>query len=466
IHDHTRTAADDDTVRAIILMCGGRTFFAGADIRELGKPIKPPLLRDIMVVIEASSKPVIAAMHGSALGGGFELALACHYRVALPSTSVGLPEAALGLLPGAGGTQRVPRLAGVAAAIDMIVRGRTFRAAEAQDTGLIDAVIEGNDLEAGAIAYARTLIADEAPLRRVRDLPTDLDADRIGALLMDFRARHPELFRNLKAPENILRAIEAAVTLPFDDGLAREAELCRGLAASPESAAQRHIFFAERTAAKIPDDAFPESVGDEPIILSGDAEICTVVANQIQKAGQDVTLTGAPATWDRTPVGAVGLHVPAPEANDRVVEVVRTIQSPAPALAAVIRAIRKAGRIPVVAMGSHGLIVSRMIDAGRRAFRMAVAEGTDAHTLEAALQDLDFPTGLFSGMDHVSPSGKPSTPSPAPGTVMAAVSDEGKAILDAGIAWRASDIDVALVRAGVWPLHTGGPLYWAQNAPP
>ncbi|HEY8352956.1 MAG TPA: enoyl-CoA hydratase-related protein, partial [Sphingomonadales bacterium] len=261
LHEGVTRAAEDDAVKALVILCGGRTFFAGADITEFGKPIQPPLLKNIMAVIEASTKPVIAAMHGNALGGGLEVALACHYRVALASTRIGLPESALGLLPGAGGTQRVPRLIGVEKAVEMIVFGEPYPAPRARELGLIDAVIAGDDLEAGAIAYALELVDGNAPLRRVRDQAPDLDRDAARALFARFRADHPKLFRNLRAPENILRAIEAAVILPFDEGIAREAELSRELVASPESAAQRHIFFAERAAAKLPakvaEDAVP-----------------------------------------------------------------------------------------------------------------------------------------------------------------------------------------------------------------
>jgi 3-hydroxyacyl-CoA dehydrogenase len=245
-------AIADSKSRAVVIICGGRTFFAGADITEFGKPLQGPSLNDLFALIEASPKPVIAAMHGTALGGGFELALACHYRVAVPSAKVGLPEVSLGLLPGAGGTQRVPRLAGVAAALDLIAFGRPLDATRAKDVGLIDELAPEDALQDGSVAFARSLIERKAPLRRLRDLEPDLDATAAAGVFAEFRRKNERAFKGFKAPENIIRAIEAAVSLPFEQGLEREKELFVELVASTESAAQRHIFFAERAAAKIP----------------------------------------------------------------------------------------------------------------------------------------------------------------------------------------------------------------------
>ena len=165
--------AQEDSSEAIVLRCDGRTFIAGADITEFGKPPKAPGLPEVLSAIENSSKPVIAAIHGTALGGGFEVSLACHYRCAIASAKVGLPEVKLGLLPGAGGTQRVPRLAGVKAALDMITGGNPISAAKAKDMGLIDEVLTGEDVESSAIAYAQELQRTAAPLKRVRDITID-----------------------------------------------------------------------------------------------------------------------------------------------------------------------------------------------------------------------------------------------------------------------------------------------------
>ena len=165
--------AQSDAAEAIVLKCEGRTFIAGADITEFGKPPQEPGLSALLTAIENSSKPVIAALHGTALGGGFELALACHYRCAVPSAKVGLPEVKLGLLPGAGGTQRVPRGAGVKAALELITSGNPVVAVQAQKMGLVDELLSGAELEAEAIAYARELVAAGAPLKRIRDISID-----------------------------------------------------------------------------------------------------------------------------------------------------------------------------------------------------------------------------------------------------------------------------------------------------
>ena len=246
------TTAQGDASEAIILHCEGRTFIAGADIKEFGKPPQKPGLPSILSAIENSSKPVIAAIHGTALGGGFEVALACHYRCAIASAKVGLPEVKLGLLPGAGGTQRVPRIAGVKAALDMITSGNPVAAPKAKDMGLVDEIIAADDLKAGAIEYGKGLVESGAPLKRIRDITIDPATVEPGF----FDAARKRLARRARgqiAQDKIVSCLEAAVNLPMDEGLQRERELFRELVTSPESAAMRHIFFAERLAAKIKD---------------------------------------------------------------------------------------------------------------------------------------------------------------------------------------------------------------------
>jgi 3-hydroxyacyl-CoA dehydrogenase len=246
------TTAQGDASEAIILHCEGRTFIAGADIKEFGKPPQEPGLPSILSAIENSSKPVIAAIHGTALGGGFEVALACHYRCAIASAKVGLPEVKLGLLPGAGGTQRVPRIAGVKAALDMITSGNPVAAPKAKDMGLVDEIIAADDLKAGAIEYGKGLVESGAPLKRIRDITIDPATVEPGF----FDAARKRLARRARgqiAQDKIVSCLEAAVNLPMDEGLQRERELFRELVTSPESAAMRHIFFAERLAAKIKD---------------------------------------------------------------------------------------------------------------------------------------------------------------------------------------------------------------------
>ncbi len=254
--------AQDDASEAIVLRCEGRTFIAGADITEFGKPPMAPALPDVLTEIENSSKPVVAAIHGTALGGGFEVSLACHYRCAVATAKVGLPEVNLGLLPGAGGTQRVPRVAGVKAALDMITSGRPVAAAKARDMGLIDEVLEGDDLQSAAIAYAGGLVKAGAPLKRIRDITIDPASVEPG-FFAAARKNVAKRARGQIAPDRIVSCIEAAVNLPMDQGLQRERELFSELVKSPESAAMRHIFFAERQAAKIKD--LPKDTALRPI---------------------------------------------------------------------------------------------------------------------------------------------------------------------------------------------------------
>ncbi|HET9629728.1 MAG TPA: 3-hydroxyacyl-CoA dehydrogenase NAD-binding domain-containing protein [Novosphingobium sp.] len=244
----------DDSVKAIVLICGGRTFFAGADISEFGKPMEQPNLQVTLAAIENGTKPVVAAIHGTALGGGYELALTCHYRVAVPSAKVGLPEVKLGLLPGAGGTQRLPRIVGAAAALEIIVGGNPVPAKKALELGMVDALAEEGKLREDAIAFARKVLAEGRPLQRVRDRQDKVDPDKGNQSLFDeFRRKNARANRGFRAPENIIKAIEAAVELPFEQGIKRERELFEELHDSVESAAQRYYFFAERQTAKIPD---------------------------------------------------------------------------------------------------------------------------------------------------------------------------------------------------------------------
>lgn len=241
--------AQEDESKALIIICEGRTFIAGADITEFGQPPKAPSLPDILVTIENSKKPIVAAIHGTALGGGLEVALACHYRCAVSSANVGLPEVKLGLLPGAGGTQRVPRLAGVEAALALITSGDPITAQKAQQLHLIDNILTG-DLLTSALNYATALAEKQAPLRRVCDI-TIAPADAPKALFDATRAKLAKRARGQLAPQNIVSCVEAAVNLPMDEGLARERELFMECMQSAQSAGLRHMFFAERKAAKV-----------------------------------------------------------------------------------------------------------------------------------------------------------------------------------------------------------------------
>lgn len=236
---------------AAILICDGQTFIAGADIREIGGEMKGRHFPETQDMIENANKPVIAAIHGTALGGGLETALTCHYRVALASAQFGLPEVKLGLLPGAGGTQRLPRIVGPEVALDMMVNGHPIGAKAALAVGLIDEIVD--DLEDGALAFARQVVAQGKPLCRVRDLDDKISPARGNVdLFSNFRASLARRIRGFHAPEAIIQCVEDAVNLDFDAGIEGERRRFGALIADPQSAAQRYYFFAERKANKIP----------------------------------------------------------------------------------------------------------------------------------------------------------------------------------------------------------------------
>lgn len=251
----------DPAVSAAVIIGGGRTFIAGADIKEFGKPPVQPYLPDVLRRIETMAKPVVAALHGTALGGGFEVALACHWRVAVESAQVGLPEVKLGVIPGSGGTQRLPRLIGPKLALDMIVPGNPIPAKKALELGVLDAVVTG-ELLAGAVAYARTVVAEGRPLRLVRDM-NDKVSDVDPAVFADYRKSIARKAKGFLAPWRCIDAVEAATRLPIDEGLLKEREYFFECMASPQRAAQIHAFFAEREAAKIP--GLPADVQPRPI---------------------------------------------------------------------------------------------------------------------------------------------------------------------------------------------------------
>ena len=244
--------AADDSAHAAVLICAGRTFIAGADITEFDKPIIDPWLPDVVEKFEASEKLIVAAVHGTALGGGLETAMGCHYRCAAPGARVGLPEVLLGLLPGATGTQRLPRLAGARKALDMMTSGRQVGAAEALESGIIEKLIEG-DLRAGAVAWARELLDGGAPLKRVSRLEIHDAAEMDDEFFSGFEQQLARKARGFFAPFQIVKCVRAAVNESYSDAFRTERRLFDECKESTHSGAQRHLFFAEREVAKIPD---------------------------------------------------------------------------------------------------------------------------------------------------------------------------------------------------------------------
>ena len=254
LHDGVKSAIADNGVDAIVIICEGRTFIAGADITEFGQAPKGPSLYDVQDMIENSTKPVVAAIHGTALGGGLEVALTCHYRIAVPSAKCGLPEVNLGLLPGAGGTQRLPRIVGAAKALVMMTSGEHVPADQCLSMGLVDEMADEGKLLEGAVSFAETIVSEKRPLVKVRDAEDKISADKGNdALFADFRKSIARKTRGFLAPEYNIQCIEAAVNKPFDEGIKVEQELFMKLMTGTQSAAQRYMFFAQRQVTKIPD---------------------------------------------------------------------------------------------------------------------------------------------------------------------------------------------------------------------
>ena len=265
--DGVAKAIEDDSVLAIVLHCAGRTFIAGADITEFATGVKEPGLHFALDGLNNCPKPIIAAIHGTALGGGLETALCCHFRVSDANAQLGVPEVKLGLLPGAGGTQRLPRVVGVEKALRMVSTGAPIGAAEALESGLVDKIIEG-DLREGALDFARAVIANGTAITRVEDRDEKLVSARENPqVFADARAAIARKSRGFLAPEYNIRCVEAAVSQPFAEGMKTEAKLFMELMSGPQAAAQQYFFFAERQAARIPD--VPKDTPEIPIAKVG-----------------------------------------------------------------------------------------------------------------------------------------------------------------------------------------------------
>ena len=267
LKDGVEKALADDSAEAILVFCEGRTFIAGADISEFSSGPMEPNFHAVLSTMDASPKPIVAAIHGTALGGGLETALCCNYRVAVGSAKFGLPEVNLGLLPGAGGTQRLPRVVGVEKTLAMVTSGVPIGAAEAHQLGLVDQLVEG-DLRAEALAFAKDKAAQGGSHPRVRDnddkLQSAKDNPEIFAATRKMLARKT---RGFLAPEYNIRCIEAAVNQPFDEGLKTEGKLFAELMSGPQSQAQQYFFFSERQAGKVP--GLAEDAKELPIAKVG-----------------------------------------------------------------------------------------------------------------------------------------------------------------------------------------------------
>ena len=254
LHKGISEARNDKETEAIVIICEGRTFIAGADISEFGKEPKGPSLFEVQEFIEDSDKPVIAAIHGTALGGGLEVALTCHYRIAVPSAKCGLPEVNLGLLPGAGGTQRLPRVVGVEKALQMVTSGQHVPAKQCLEMGLVDEISNEDNLRQDSISFAKKIVSENRPLVKISEMNDKVEAARGNEnIFKDFRASIARKARGFLAPEYNIQCIEAAVNKSFSEGIKVERKLFMELVTGTQSAAQRYAFFAQRQVAKIPD---------------------------------------------------------------------------------------------------------------------------------------------------------------------------------------------------------------------
>ena len=292
IADAFAAIATDASAKAVVLTCAGRTFIAGADISEFSKAPSGVPLPKMQEAIENCAAPVVAALHGTTLGGGLETALTCHYRVSDAKAQFGLPEVKLGLLPGAGGTQRLPRVVGAAKALEMVTTAKRMNATEALAAGLIEEIVDG-DLTAGAVAFARRVVAEGRPLKKVRDDQSKLggDAASLAPMFADYRKANARAFKGFDAPEANIKCIEAAVALPFDEGMKVERDEFVKLFTGLQARAQQYVFFAERQAAKI--DGLPADVQPLPVKSVGIIGAGTMgggIAMNFLSAGIPVTI--------------------------------------------------------------------------------------------------------------------------------------------------------------------------------
>src|SRR5213083_2567492 len=459
LYEGLKQAISDSAVQAIVIVCAGRTFIAGADITEFGKPPADPSLHTVLDIIEASPKPVVAAIHGTALGGGLEVTLACHSRVGVKDARFGLPEVKLGLLPGAGGTQRLPRVVGVEKALSMMVSGDPIRADEALKAGLVDEIVDG-DLTAAGVAFAEKALSEKRPLKKIRDLDDKLAAVRgKPEVFANFRKSVARQTRGFRAPENIIKAVEAAVSLPFEQGIKRERELFAELMSSPESKAQRYFFFAEREAAKIPDvpaDTPAKDIKKAAVIGAGtmgggiamnfanagipvtvvevqqealdrglgivrknyeataargrltaadvDKRMGLITATTDFKAAADADLATNTSTLDvdeiasatKRPESVIGTHFLRPANVMRLLENVRGRKSSKTTIATAMAVGRRIGKVPVLVGVCYGFVGNRMLHQRGLQAEKLILEGAAPHQVDKVLTDFGFPMGPFA----------------------------------------------------------------------
>jgi 3-hydroxyacyl-CoA dehydrogenase len=475
-----KRAVADTQAKAIVLICAGRTFIAGADISEFDGSDKIASIEDLQETMETSPKPVVVAIHGTALGGGLEVALCAHYRIAASSARCGLPEVNLGLLPGGGGTQRLPRAVGVEKALEMVTSGRHVPASECVELGLVDALVPDDALRAEAIVFAKNAIG--RPLKRVRDNEVRANLD----LFSGFRKRHADQFRGFKAPESNIQCIEASVALPFEEGLKIERKLFLELMTGEQSAAQRYIFFAERQAGKVV--GLPADTPTRPIrkvwleqgatrlfgnaaAFVGDPADCDLavlvhgagnsVARTLSSIHPDAILAGpdvkALSAFAKKPELAIGLRTDA----TRLAEIARTEATHPTVVATVMKLARSAGKVAVLTVGDF--ISERLLAAQATAITALLRNGVPQWQIDRALYNFGFTT---SGTNIQSLSSDTMPDEEIVQQCIFPLIDEGMKLLAEMKALQASDIDVVWTIGHGWPAYRGGPMYYANKLSP
>ncbi|GHE19482.1 enoyl-CoA hydratase/isomerase family protein [Halomonas urumqiensis] len=425
---------NDDGARALVLMAKGRTFIAGADIREFGKPPRQPILPEVVARLEASAKPLVAVLHGTALGGGLEVALGCHYRVALPGTRVGLPEVKLGLLPGAGGTQRLPRLVGVDNALELITSGRFVPAEEALALGIIDALDENDVPLVAGLGAARAILKGLRTSRRTGELPAPAaDPEAIARHRARLEVEVPELF----SPFRCIEAIEASTDTRFDEGLRRERELFLACMDSPQRAGLIHAFFAARAPHKVPEASQPPALTH--IALIGEHPLFQRFKGQADRAG--IELTDQPAKTTQACLVAPGdspancpdtclrIALLPVEHNDRLKDLNADL---------------------VLVIPPQGTLLE-LVATGASADQQQAA----ADALKALRQDVVVSRhqSLLAALYHAANT--------APDDHVAAMQAASLTLAKQGHCYRSSDIDLLAVEALGYPRHLGGPHHQA-----
>ena len=502
----------DDAVRGVILICAGRTFIAGADVTEFGKSPMEPQLRDVVAIIEAAQKPWFAAIHGTALGGGFEIAMGCRCRVAVKDAKIGLPEVTLGIIPGAGGTVRTPRLAGVENAVDLITSGKPVGAAKALAMGLIDAVVE-DDLLLATMNYARNALAKTLPPpTRARTIASP-DAD-----YWDARARSvAHSARGEEAPSRALAVIRKACETDFETAMAYERENFLALRNAPQAAALRAVFFAERAALRP-----PEMVGLEPrrvtrVGVIGTMPMADALANALRDGGVAVirserddtalgdsdlvieaasddhamkqvilaklgetcrpdtilatTLSGADphvvAKGVLHPERLIGLHMPHPSQAMKLLEILPMAETAGDVIAAMFALARRLNKIPVCVGKDHGSIRQRLMGTLRAQAERMQTVGIDPGEISDALHHFGFMSMPWAALEHAktahasdSKKGMLTAADLVDGLLLPVVNDAAH-MLGEGMAVRPVDIDLVAIHGFGFPRHRGGPMHWA-----